>query len=423
MKYTIHKGWLTALILGFFVVVNAGAHRGGFSEDLASSYLACKLILSGQSEHIYDYHPAYYSRVGSKVWAEEARSLSTPVRLHPYVQLPLWAFILTPLCSTLGLDVFSTLFLVLEFSALAGIVVLVARMWAPQFHERPWQLLALLSVLSVSMPVIYMGYLAQTHPLFMFALLLAVYFADRDKPVRAGLALAIAACVKITPALFALYWLVTRQWKAAGFFLLWMVALAVASILAMGMEINLLFVDNLTRISDILLLSRNNQSFAAWYFDGMAPVASLKIRDLPTSGTLMQYGFIAIALVFIERLYAAEPEKRKVYHPFCVSLFLLVSLMFANIAWNHYYFVLVVPLMVMIANTMENKKYTLWLRGGIGVAVALNLWPFSIDTVTSRITMFSVMHSQFYSGVLCIGMLVVCLALLSRSPIKGAVDE
>ena len=55
-----------------------------------------------------------------------------------------------------------------------------------------------------------------THVLVLGAITLHLWLYRRGHDWAAGGALALAICLKMTPALFVLYWLYQRNWKLLG---------------------------------------------------------------------------------------------------------------------------------------------------------------------------------------------------------------
>jgi hypothetical protein len=70
---------------------------GAPGDDLSSSYIACRLLSSGSSSHLYDFHPELFHVVNSAAWVKTAADAQFQGFLHPYVQTPLWAFPYTQL--------------------------------------------------------------------------------------------------------------------------------------------------------------------------------------------------------------------------------------------------------------------------------------------------------------------------------------
>ena len=72
--------------------------------------------------------------------------------------------------------------------------------------------------------------------------------------------------------------------------------------------------------------------------------------------------------------------------------------MLAPIAWNHYFILLLVPIMFMLDANLRRRSPA--LIGLVVIVFFLNVYPISSEAVLKHITRFSVVRSQFYAGLL-----------------------
>jgi hypothetical protein len=83
---------------------------------------------------------------------------------------------------------------------------------------------------------------------------------------------------------------------------------------------------------------------------------------------------------------------------------MLVATMCANIAWAHYYIVLVIPVMFFLDRERAERR---WIWGALAAVIfAMNLYPLSFGLVHLYFKPYSVMRSQFYAGAICMGALL-----------------
>jgi len=410
------KFWLTPLFFLLFITINVVYYRNMPGDDLSSSYIACRLLGNGKSDHLYSFNPEYFHIVDDPVWVDMAQKTSFTGFLHPYVQTPLWAFILAPLCKTMNFPAFNLLFLVLNFIAIAGTIWLTAYQWAPSFLSRPVLLAGFLAVFSLTTPIYYTAFLNQTHPLILFATILAVFLASRKQHILSGFVLAVAASIKITPAIIAIYWLISGKRKSAGSFLAWWVSLNILTLLIFGVGISLDYLSNLNRISNVLLVSYNNQSLAAWLYSNSynpSEILNWRMFSLPAMGKILGYGLLGLVIVYCAATYRQKITNSRLLEAASVSSLLIAATIFASIAWNHYNIILAIPLLALIDHGLETKK--LWLLAGVGIMVLLNVWPLAPYPVTSPLHSFTIIRSQFYSGIICLGLLFI----VSRSSLDA----
>lgn len=60
-------------------------------DDLAASYVGCRLLAADLGAHLYDMHPQFFNIVDTPPWVQIAKETGVRGTLHPYVQTPLWA--------------------------------------------------------------------------------------------------------------------------------------------------------------------------------------------------------------------------------------------------------------------------------------------------------------------------------------------
>ena len=400
------KTWLTALIFLTFIAINVIYYRHMPGDDLSSSYIACRLLAGGQGDHLYSFNAEYFHIIDDPAWVDMAQETSFKGFLHPYVQTPLWAYALNPLCRAMNFPAFNLLFLVLNFTAIAGTVWLAAYQWAPSFLSRPALLAGFLAVLSFTTPVYYTAFLNQTHPLILFATILAVFLASRNQNILSGLVLAVAASIKLTPAIIVIYWLMAGKRRSVVSFLAWWVVLNILTLLIFGAAMSLDYLSNLNRISNVLLVSYNNQSLAAWLYGNsynLSEILNWRIFPLPATGKILGYGLLGLVIGYSVVTYRRKTGNSRLLESACVSALLIASTIFTSIAWNHYYIILAIPLLVLVNYGLEAKKT--WPLIGAGIIILLNAWPLAPYPVTSPLHPFTIIRSQFYSGIICLAFL------------------
>ena len=377
-------------------------------DDLASSYVGCRLVVTGAAAgHLYAHDDDNFSKIEDPVWTSIARSGGDRSFLHPYVQTPLWAIALQPLCRHTQFAGFSRVFLLAILLAFAGSVWLVARYWTPTLLT-PISFAVILVALWFSQPFQYAMFLMQTHALFFFLTIASLLLAERKRPLLAGLLLACAAAVKITPAVLLLYWVLTRKWKAAVSMIGWSVVLLAVTYVAAGPHLMKLYFADLHRVSRVLLVSMNNQSLAAWWMGRFYPpdeIYDLTTYPLPAavrwvSLLLMLLGTAAGGL--LDRRSTGTPGERgaSIGMPIGAMVALICGTVFAPIAWTHYSIVLLAPLMVLVEESRTRRSFGLAVL--VLTATALNFHPFATDVINLDTARFSILRGQFFAAVLCL---------------------
>ncbi len=405
------RGTLAVLVL--FVVCALVQFWDVDGDDLSSSYVGCRLMRTGNAAHLYSFDPIDFAAVGKDdVWQAQADFGGYESFLHPYVQTPLWAYSLQPLCAS-SFDTFKHRFTLASLLAFAACFWLIARFWAPTFLS-PLTMGVAVLCLWVSQPFQYAMALMQTHVLFLLPVLAGLILAERKRPGWAGLLLALAAAVKVTPAALVLYWALTRRWKAAASTIAWSAALFAITLLTTRAEM-LPYLADLQRISRVLLVAFNNQSLAAWWMGRFFPgeITSFKILPLPAA---LRIGSTAL-MVVLTLAGGLLDRRRQATHPNQPPLGAMIALIGATlsapIAWTHYSIILVAPLMILWSEGRRLQRT--WLLAAVGVVIALNCRPFATNMGDGGDTRLTLIRSEFYAGVLTLALLAALPRLKPRT--------
>jgi uncharacterized membrane protein len=406
---------LVAAVLLIFTVLGVALHWQATGADLASSYYGCRLLATHKASHLYSRDPADYGSVADPVWTQLARATGFPAvkRLHPFVQIPLWAWSLEPLCTRVDFPRFNQLFLCFVSFCLSAAIWLIARYWASRTCNPLW-IAAICLVLSSSTAYANTMALTQTQVLFVLLTIAALVLAEDKRPILAGLLLASAAAVKITPGLLVIYWLLVRQQRAAVNFAGFSLLLAGLSVLTTGWAVNLAYLHNLGQISNMLLVSSNNQSLAAWWMGPSYPYSeTLAWHALPLPGLVkLTSAFLSIASVVAGGLLDRRARMSGIARPpYGAAFALLGATVFATIAWDHYFVLLILPLMLLLDACLGRASllFRVVLAASIVVVVRLNFDTASFPGLAHRLHLGPTMRPQFLSGLLA----MACLAVSS----------
>ncbi len=407
IRTVVHERWIILGLLAVFLLAGMGWYWNADGQDLASSFLGCRLIAAGHPEALFNYDPDNFAGIGpGHIWQDFAKAGHFYGFIHPYVQTPLWGWGLQPLCTHVYFPGFERVFLLLVMLCFAATIWLIARYWTPSLFQ-PIPIAIILIALSFAQPFQYALFLMQTHALFFFLAVASLILAERERPIAAGFLLACAAAVKVTPGFLVLYWLLTRRWKATLSMIAWSAVLMVVTIVAVGPHLVGTYFADLHRISGVLLVSENNQSFAAWWMGHFHPEDDVFDVDIFPLTTAMRLGSMALMVAFTaaggwidrQRL-SLRREISPAGVPIGAAMALVAVTIFAPIAWTHYSVILVAPVMVIVE---EARRLRSWAVGAWAVAIAvLNYRPIATDIIPMDLGRFSLLRGQFYAGVLCL---------------------
>ena len=408
------RAWITPALLLLFLIAGLLRFRHPEGSDLASSYLGCRVLAAGQPAHLFVYDQEDFAAVGpDPVWHALAESGNYHSWFHPYLQTPLWAWSIEPLCTRLQFPAFAHLFELIALLSIAAILYLAARFWAPYFL-RPLPFAAILALVFFCRPFTYAMWLVQTHALYLVLVVAGLLLAPaetpanarRNRPILAGLLVALAAAVKITPAALLVYWLVARRWRAATSLVLCSFALLLIARLAVGPQLFAEWLTSMHRVSRILLLSENNQSFAAWIMgphyppDDVYDVSSYPLPDAVRIASSLLLLLFTAAAGLLERARSHAPVDTDSNSALGSAAALTAITVFAPIAWTHYFFLLAVPIMVLIQQSRALHSKALLLIAGS--AALLLLPPFAADVEAMEVGNYAILRGQFYAAMLCL---------------------
>lgn len=362
-------------------------------------------MLVGKSTHLYAHDATSFNAVYDKIWLQIAaeKGVGPQVVLSPFVQTPLWPYLLQPLCNEMSFPAFNLLFKIVLACCFASMIWLTGRYWAPKFFTPLW--IFVMCVLWIKAdPLRDALQLTNTHAIFLVLTLLAILWARSGQPVLAGASLAVAAAVKITPAIFFIYWLMTKQRKAALSFALWFAALFVITVVTSGTPIMLDYIQSMSRVSHILLLTDGNQSFAAWWMGYIYPRSwIMDFRSLPMPAAM---SVISSAFVFLSAIVGGYCDRRSSslnskVPPYGAVITLVGATIFTPIAWGHYYILLVIPMILLLDDCLTRVSISA-ITCFVGIFLFANSKVLLRQLRYIHAPVFHLERGEFYAGFISI---------------------
>ena len=344
--------------------------------DFAAYYLAARALNAGLSP--YD---------ANAVARVAAASGGLPY--SPYLYPPAFAGLLRPVAA-LPYDAARCLWLGVNLLWLVWGTLLVARATGLR-DERRWLVLAALPFVPSALHTLELG---QVTGLLLVLVGLAVTPAGAGPSPLAhwlrGVALGLAAGVKVFPALVALPWLARRDWRSVGGAVLGIASLAGAGV-ALGGGVTTLrywFSDVLPAAAAGSALPVNQsvwavadrlftpQSFGAVTIGLEARTVSvLPLIPSPVLGavlgSVLTTALVAVTVLMIFRGDAAAGGARGVAPS---ALALTCALAVTPLVWDHYYLLLLLPV-CHLATATNGKPAARWLLiVGCGLLAAHRYW-------------------------------------------------
>jgi alpha-1,2-mannosyltransferase len=223
---------------------------------------------------------------------------------------------------------------------------LVATVYAPAWNGRVAWAVALL-VLCAFEPIRYGFWLGQTTAVIFPLVIGSIALERRGKPELAGVALGVAAFIKLTPALVAVFWLWRGPRRAVASFMATLAALWSVSVVALGIQPHVDYVQRLRTISGADVVAYNNHSLVAFLSRfSFAPSAWQDWRMWPAPAVAAGGALLLCALIAGTVIATARDDER--WRRRAEAVVFVLMLLAPNIAWTHY-FVFLIPGIVVLA--------------------------------------------------------------------------
>jgi hypothetical protein len=277
-------------LLGVLYVAGLGLLVGtSLSADLRALWLAGQFYPQGDPALVYRMSGPLFTMEPPAAWMAATLAEGREVPVYPFIYPPLWAALMAEMAAHLSYETFAGVMSVLNRLLLPAMFVLAWRIARPAIGLTAFLAIALLPTfftLAFLLPV------EENQPqiLVSFLLLLAVERQRAGSPVAGGAALALAAAIKLYPAIFALLWLAAGERRATLAFAVAGGALGAASVAIAGWEMHAAFLGELRAISDSVLLSLANFSVSPLAAALFVPLEqTMRVTTELTGGTSVWY--------------------------------------------------------------------------------------------------------------------------------------
>jgi alpha-1,2-mannosyltransferase len=360
--YTAAAIAITAVMLGLYAALVMPLASGA---DLAPLVIAARLAALGRLDAIYAHDPGYVDMFDHDLWISTAEAVGYgDARYYVYLYPPLWAALLAPFACGAP---FKAVFWIAGATNLAAIglcVIIAAAQWNRAFL-RPLPLVLCLVALCLSYPLFKTVLLGQMQPVVVLLVVVAIAASQNERPLLAGSTLALAAAIKLVPALIVVYWLFNGRRACAAWFAIVGAGLAALSLLLAGWDAHLAFAEALARMTVGHAVEVDNQALVAWLAEvgkGTDILHTIPIRPVPLWARLLVILFAASCAVALIR---SAPRDAAAEALAIFALFLVATIA-SPFAWLHYFFCLAVPLVILARDSLARLV-------AIGIAALLSL--------------------------------------------------
>lgn len=343
--YRSHIFWIltlsAALIYsGIRLLIRWPSH---FAVDFAVNWVAAHGLLHGVS--LYDWPTLH---VLSEQLLPQTIGDRFTYLYGSYISTPFVAVLLLPLAGLSFADsllIFRLITLISFLTAviLTGIVV-------PPPHRRLATLVGITAVLTFN-SVIGTLSLGQTNALVMLPLSLALLFMHRRQYTLTGFLLAIAALLKLSPAIIILYYLIRGRWQLlVGALSAVLLLVSLLALLDRSQDM-LIFVSHVLPRLSAGTMHVDNQSMPAW----LSRLLTGSTNLLSFSNDLGYFRLLSPILVcaILAGLWYLKPDDSSRDLEFAILI--LAALVAAPLTWDHYTCWTIIPLILIIGRRNRSQ--------------------------------------------------------------------
>ncbi|PID36191.1 MAG: hypothetical protein CR993_06645 [Rhodobacterales bacterium] len=234
--------------------------------DLSALFVAARLYAEGNFSEIYVGGGTVFLTDPPESWLwVVAETGGNPAGLTPYLYPPLWLAVLAPFVEGSSAIGFFNAMTVVN---VASVVVMIWAAYAMLEQEGAFTRFAVLGVLIavISAPGALGLWLGQPQFLVSALILAAGAMLARGREVPAGVLLALAVAVKLSPAIFVLLFVYEKAWRALGAFVVALGGLVALSVGLTGWGLHREMLDLIAAIDGQVLVSRIVASLELWLF-------------------------------------------------------------------------------------------------------------------------------------------------------------
>lgn len=393
--YAIFIGWLQATFTNGRLL----------PDDWASLWVAGQLHRDGFDSELYNRDPNDFALPAGELWYEYGNQLDLISVAHPFVHNPLVAHWMS---GWVSIQDFTDSVYTLTWLSGAAIVVMIAACYYLWFERQiPLVWLVGLSIALLMNPMYQNGiWLGQTSALIYAAVFTALALSKTDRwlvATFAGILLAGAGFIKITPLLLIPVLLVFTQRRRTGIIAVIVTGLfGLWSLFVVPRGVLQTWWDNLQDLNDSVLITPNNQSLPAWFLDHQNSGQYIVevVRDAPTWATALPVaiagliGLLLLGYAFVDRSHA--------FSVIAVGGFTLATL-FGRIVWAHYYIVFVgLVLGILALGAHRSYAYILTI-------VACFLFYPPLGTTIGAVNPFGMPYHGLLAALVLLGIFLIIL--------------
>jgi len=374
---------LTLLLVGIFIALAFLWSAGSDSSDLMATWLAGHFYGLGEFDQIYPDSDDVFTMLPPEKWGPLLENTPYVGPVFPFVYPPVWAALTSLIPDYQAFRSVAVYASLVNSALLAATGILAWR--AAQSKLNP-AVYILIVYAALAFTVVGSVALLENQPqiLVSFLIVLAIDRSRAGAQVLAGIALAVAAAIKIYPAVFALFWLATGQKRALAAFMIAGGALGVFSILLVGWPLHQEFFGQLNAVSNTSLVTAISFNLNPFLIqlccvDQIVTVRPFEVNHTPDPTVAWYYIALSGIWIWVMRLlllatiawlfrtmkYSDTQTRHAVIWPLATILIALQ----VPLAWSYYY----IPAIAFLPSLIDNLGVRTGTLTILAVTVPLSL--------------------------------------------------
>ncbi len=344
-KPTVATMRLPIFLAVFLFIVFLVLFSDATSDDLRSLWLAGQFFGQGPAG-VYAGSEGTFYMVPPDIWIETIIAQDVPRPVYPFIYPPLWAWAVEPLTTTLSFDQFKLISTVINAALVCGSLLLACRIAS---SAQSATIFVAVGILVCTTSIVVLLPMEQNQPqiLVSFLILLAIERERSGNQALGGLAMALAAAIKLYPAIFAIFWLCAGRRTAFASFAISGATLGVISMYVAGWPFHQAFLNEISMISGTVLFSAANFSLdplVAYLFVDQANMTEISTEITGGKTSWFIYpkpAFWVIASIFVQLVGIAAlgifARRTRLGDPLFWPVAILLVSWLSPLSWLYHY--------------------------------------------------------------------------------------
>ncbi len=395
---------ISIVLLASWAAISVSSNWGNWPPDLSALFMAGHLWANDMSNLIYAAPDGFFGPPVES-WQTEFAGLGHPNEsFFPFVYPPIWAWLAAPLAEAFGPIGFFNFFYVIHILMIATSVVLAFRIIRPTVPLALWCVLicALLLISLISTSALFHNQLQIT---VTFLILLSFERYRSGAYLAAGIALGLAAAIKITPAVLGIIFLLDRQVRPALATAATGLAHLGLSLAVAGPDLHGEFLHRVGEISERIAIMHVNWNIEALLFQIQAfatgseilpdsSIANTAVLEPRWIGFFTKV-FLVGAVVLV--LWCTHRTADSLRLPIRLMGLTLALNLGAPLAWSHHYLtVLLLSPMILVLLRPVRAIAILAIYGGLGSLTVFSL----LNNISQTVHLSAVLNTCMHIGAL-----------------------